>query len=319
VTSPRRFDGRREEHLLFSWEPGVPAAFSVSPGEEFLVEIHDSSTGQLGPSSSAASLAGLRMDRVDAVAGPIEIRGAQAGDALEIEILEIVPATWGWSGVFRDFGFLRQRFDDDLVLWAIEGGIARPTRGFLREIAIPLRPMIGVLGTAPVSGRHPLIPPQRFGGNTDHRGHRAGAIVQLPVFQPGGMLGIGDAHAAQGDGEVCGTGIEMPATVRLRIGVRSGGAPSFPRVVTARPTPEPPGEVWSALGISDTLEDAARCALENLLAWMVGGGWTEKEAYLLASLLGNLRLAEVVDLPNYVVAIDFPARFGTPPTRPPSG
>jgi acetamidase/formamidase len=309
----RRLDGRQEAHLQFRWAADVRPVFQVDPGEEFMVNLFDSSTGQLGPESAAADLTGMRMERVDAVAGPIEVCGAEPGDAVDIEILEIVPADWGWSGIFRDFGFLRGRFADDLVIWALSGDIARPTRGFLRPVDVPVRPMLGVLGVAPESGIHPLIPPGRFGGNMDHRVHRAGAVVRLPVFQAGAMLGLGDPHAAQGDGEVCGTGIETPATVRMRVTVHPGAAPSQPRVVSREPPPTTAETSWSALGIGPSMEEAARGALENLIAWLVENGWSPEEGYLLASILGNLRLAEVVDLPNYVVALDFPALFGSPP------
>ncbi|MCI4331451.1 MAG: acetamidase/formamidase family protein [Thermoplasmata archaeon] len=311
----RVFDGRQEAHLQFAWEPGAASVFSVDPGEEFIVELHDSSTGQLGPSSRPSDLHALDMGRVDAVAGPVEVRGARPGDAVDVELLEIRTASWGWTGVFREFGFLAQRFDDDLVIWAIEGEVARPLRGFLRPVEIALAPMLGVIGVAPESGRYPLIPPQRFGGNMDHRWHRRGSVVRLPVYQTGAMLGFGDPHAAQGDGELCGTGIETPATARVRIQLRSGGAPPAPRVVSRGPPPPVPGDCWTALGVAPSMEEATRMALDNLLDWLVEGGWTAKEGYVLASLLGNLRLAEVVDLPNVVVALDFPAPFAQPPSR----
>jgi acetamidase/formamidase len=180
--------------------------------------------------------------------------------------------------------------------------------------------MLGVVATAPLAGDFSMIPPQRFGGNMDNRLQRAGCRIVLPVLRPGAGLSIGDPHGLQGDGEVCGTGIETSASVRLRVDLRPGKAPPFPRIEGVEPAtaPEP---FECATGIGPDLHAAARAAVENLIERLVEFGWTAEEGYLLTSLVGSLRIAEIVDEPNFVVAAVFPSDLAKAGgrTAPPTG
>ncbi len=302
-------------HWHFRWTATNRPVARIAPGERLRLEIPDASSGQLARDSTRADLGRVDLDRVDAAVGPFEVDGARPGDGLRVRIETIDIGDWGWSAVFRDFGLLRGRFDDDLVTWSIQGGVARPSSGFLRPVRIPLRPMLGWVGVAPAEGEHGMIPPRRTGGNMDSRLHGAGATLILPVEVPGALLSLGDPHAAMGDGEVCGTGIEAPARVEVKVEVVPHGAPPFPRVELPRPPPET-GPLLVATGIAPDLLDATRLAVENLLARLGEDGLTPKEAYLLASLAGDLRLSEVVDLPNFVVSMTFPRRLAAPGARP---
>ncbi|MCI4354542.1 MAG: acetamidase/formamidase family protein [Thermoplasmata archaeon] len=278
---------------------------SIRSGDEVVVRVPDSSTGQLGPNSTRADLLRLDLDRVDAAVGPIEVDGARPGDSLAIEILEIQPGAWGWSGVFRQFGLLRDRFDDDLVIWSVGASDAVPATGFLRGVRIPLAPMLGWIGVAPPSGDLGMIPPQVFGGNLDNRLHREGTVLELPVQRPGAGLLIGDPHAAQGDGEVCGTGIETEATVRLRVELRRGRKLRGPRATT-RGASRPEGPFLVSEGVGPDPIHAARAATEDMIEVLQEVGATAAEAYLLLSVAGHLRWSEIVDEPNYVVSMLFP-------------
>ena len=192
------------------------------------------------------------------------VEGARARDRLDVEVRAIRPAEWGWSGVFRDFGHLPHRFDDALQLWAVGPRSARPTRGFVPDVEIPLRPMLGWVGVAPCSGRHPMIPPRRTGGNLDHRSVGVGATLSLPVEVEGALLSVGDPHAAQGDGEVSGTGIETSADVELVVRLVRGGAPRQPFLWAPAPAGHE-GPVTASLGVGPDLVAAAAEGLEGLL------------------------------------------------------
>ena len=248
------------------------------------------------------------MTRVDAAVGPIEIVGARAGDRLDVSIRRLRTGPWGWSGVFRDFGLLRDRFDDDLQHWTLGPRSARPAGGFLPDVRIPTRPMLGWVGLAPAEGTHPMIPPRRSGGNLDHRLVGVGATLSLPVEVDGALLSLGDPHAAQGDGEVSGTGIETSAEVELDVALRPGRAPPMPFLTANRPVAHA-GPVVAGLGIGPDLHLAAVSALEGLLAGLEDRGIPAKAGYVLASVAGELRISEAVDMPNFVVSASYPIRL----------
>jgi acetamidase/formamidase len=298
-----RIDGHRPEHPHEQWSPRLSPIARIGSGDLVEIDVPDSSTGQLNERSTAANLAGLDYSKVDAGVGPIEVEGARPGDVLDIEIQALEAGRWGWTGVFRKFGFLRDRFEDDLTVWAIEDGWARPTAGFLTGVRIPTRPMLGVVGVAPARGEFGMIAPRQFGGNMDNRLIGAGATLELPVFVDGALVSVGDPHASQGDGEVCGTGIETPAHVRLRLTVRRPRRPlAYPRIRAALPAPLP-GPHLVAMGISPRMRQATRLALENMIDALADRGFDVKSAYALLSVAGDLRLTEIVDEPNVVVSM----------------
>lgn len=311
-------DGTDPAHLQFRWRAESDPVLTVDPGAVVEIAVPDSSTLQLTERSTREDLGRLDLDRVDAAVGPIAVRGAAPGDTLTVEILSLTPGTWGWSGIFRRFGLLKNRFDDDLVRWSIADGRARPVYGFLRPVSVPVRPMLGWIGVAPPSGELGMIPPRHFGGNLDNRLHGPGATAHLPVQRPGALLCVGDPHAAQGDGEVCGTGIETSAVARLRLGLRPGERLAQPRVFG--PDRSAPGPRWAAMGVGPDLYAAAKSAVENLLDLLTERGLRAEEAYLLASVAGDLRISEIVDEPNFVVSAVFPADLlaADPPPGPPS-
>ncbi|HYK93047.1 MAG TPA: acetamidase/formamidase family protein [Thermoplasmata archaeon] len=298
--------GRRPVEWHTVWSARQPPIARIRSGDEILLDVPDASAGQLHRRSTRSDLAGIDHSKVDAAVGPFAVEGARPGDGLRLHLRDVRIGSWGWSAVFREFGLLRNRFDDDLVTWKIAGGLARPASGFLRPVTIPVRPMLGWLGTAPREGEHSMIPPRRTGGNMDSRLHGPGATILLPVEVPDALLSVGDPHAAMGDGEVCGTGIEAPARVRIRVELVPDGAPPFPRVEVPA-LPMDPGPAYVATGIGPDPLEAARFALEGIIDWLGRRGVAAKEAYLLASLVGHLRWSEAVDLPNHVVSMTFPS------------
>jgi acetamidase/formamidase len=164
--------------------------------------------------------------------------------------------------------------------------------------------MLGWIGLAPPSGDLGMIPPQVYGGNLDNRLHAIGAELALPVQRPGALLMVGDPHAAQGDGEVCGTGIETPARARLQVDLLRGRSIDTPRLVAPAP-PAPSGRWLVTEGVGPDPRSGARVATEQMITVLEERGLEAIEAYLLLSVAGHLRLSEVVDEPNWVVSMLF--------------
>jgi acetamidase/formamidase len=301
-------DGTNPELQQTRWSADAPPILTVRSGGRVRILVPDSSSGQLAERSTRRSLGALDLERVDAAVGPIEIAGARPGDRLDVSIRSLRTGPWGWSGVFRDFGLLRGQFSDDLQLWRIDSRVARPRGGFVPPVSIPTRPMLGWIGVAPASGRHPMIPPRRTGGNLDHRLVGAGAVLSLPVEVDGALLSVGDPHAAQGDGEVSGTGIETTADVELELRVVRGAAPRSPSLLAPN-VAGATGPVLASLGVGPELLPASVDALEGLLDLFEARGVSRKAGYLLTSVAGELRISEAVDLPNYVVSASYPERL----------
>lgn len=295
------------------WSARRPPIRRVRPGAVLDLVLPEASGGQLSAASTRPDLRRLDLGRADPAVGPIAVAGARPGDALSVTLEKIQVGAWGWSAVFWEFGLLRHRFRDDLVTWRIARGVAHPRTGFLRDVTVPVRPMLGWIGTAPARGDHPMIPPRRTGGNMDSRLHAPRTTLLLPVEVPEALVSFGDPHAAMGDGEVSGTGIEVPARVRVRLDVIRGGAPPFPRAHLPR-LPVDAGPQWVTTGIGPELLAATRSAVESMVAWIQSRGRSAKEAYLLVSVAGHLRLSEVVDEPNYVVSLTFPRRLADRPS-----
>jgi acetamidase/formamidase len=221
-----------QRHL--GWDNSIPPVAVVAAGSEVVFEVPDASGGQLGPSSTADDIASLDPAGVNPVTGPILVVGAEPGDALRVTFRAFEPAGWGWTAIIPGFGLLAEDFADPaLHLWEYDPADGEPAH--LGDVAsIPLRPFPGTIGVAPAApGRHSVIPPRSVGGNLDTRDLVEGAVLWLPVEVPGALLSIGDTHAAQGDGEVCGTAIESPMTVVVQIDVERGAPPPAPR----RPPP----------------------------------------------------------------------------------
>ena len=157
-----------------------------------------------------------------------------------------------------------------------------------------------------------MIPPGAHGGNMDSPFNRRGTRLLLPVHHPGALLSFGDPHARQGEGEVCGTGIETPARARVSVRLLRRGAYPTPSLVVGPESARLPRR-YATVGIHRNLERASREALERMLEVMAHRGWTAKEAYLLCSLVGDLRIAEVVDEPKRLVSMVMPMRWLSPP------
>lgn len=263
-------------------------------------------------------------NRGDPAFGPVYIEGAEAGDVLKVEFLELQPAEYGWTCIFPSsvgFGLLFDEFPVGVLkVWDLSNSSSTDNEKekkkytvFKPGIHIPIRPFLGVVGVArEEEGEFSTIPPYETGGNIDTKYITAGSTLYLPVKVPGALFSCGDGHAAQGDGEVCGSAIETPMKASVRLTVEKG----MPWVKSPHYLTNPPSSVvdpvqsrgeYAALGIDPDLREASRKALRSLLDWLVATkDLTREEAYILASVGADLKITEAVDMPNYAVACSIP-------------
>ena len=290
-----------QNHL--AWDPAIEPVASVGSGDVVDFECLDASNGQLDADSTTETLGQLDFDRVDQVTGPVEVAGAEPGDTLQVDLLELEPADWGWTASIPGFGLLADDFPDPylkITRFEVSTGHAE----FWPGITLPLAPFCGELGVAPETGPRSTIPPDLHGGNMDTRHLVAGSTLFLPVFHPGARFSIGDGHATQGDGEVSGTAIETPMRALVRLTVRKDLHVTGPEFIAA---PDPHAELrngrrYATDGIGPDLMEAARDALRRMIEWLGREhGLEPVKAYLLCSVAVDLRISEIVDVPNFIV------------------
>jgi acetamidase/formamidase len=301
LITPSIHVAREQNHL--AWDPAIPPVATVGSGEVVAFDCLDASNGRLTAGSTTADLAALDFGAVDQVNGPVEVAGAEPGDSLQVDILELAPDGWGWTASIPGFGLLADDFSDPFYkVTAVPGASGRAE--FWPGIQVPLAPFCGEMGVAPSTGPRSTIPPDLHGGNMDTRHLVAGSTLFLPVFVPGARFSIGDGHATQGDGEVCGTAIETPMHAVVRLTVRKDVHLTGPEFLAA---PDPnaglrSGRRYATDGIGPDLLGAARDAVRRMIDWLGREhGLEPVKAYLLCSVAVDLRISEIVDVPNFVV------------------
>ena len=299
----------RPDAFNYVWDNSLVPALEVESGEAVELHVRDASDEQIHRDSGVGDVTRLDFSHVNPVSGPVFVKGARPGDVLAVELLEFRPPEWGWTAIIPEFGLLADEYPDPwLRISEVDAGTA--TVRFADGIAVPYRPFPGTIGVAPSeSGEHPILPPSRFGGNMDTKHLRAGATLFLPVGAEGALFPLGDTHAAQGDGEVCGTAVEAAMDVVLRLSVRRDfeiQAPQYhlPRGALAQ-TEDSSYHVCTAVGpdLMEGARDAVRAAISYLGERY---GLDREEAYALASVAVDLRIHEVVDAPNWVVGAFVP-------------
>lgn len=299
-----------QAHHHYGWDRSIPPAERIAHGSTVFFECLDSGGGFFTPQSTVADVPALDFTKVNPVTGPVYVEGAQPGDALKVTIDSFVPSGFGWTANIPGFGLLADQFKDPaLTLWNYDRDTLAPAL-FSKHAKVPLKPFAGTIGVAPAEpGLHSVVPPRRVGGNLDIRDLAAGTVLYLPVEVEGALFSVGDTHAAQGDGEVCGTAIESQMNVALKFEVVKGANLRTPRFTTSGPVTnhlDSKGyEVTT--GIGPDLMGGARAAVSNMID-LVGQqhGLSAVDAYMLCSVCGDLRISEIVDMPNWVVSFYFP-------------
>lgn len=299
---------RNHQHL--SWDNSRPGAITIAPGDTVEFKDIDGAGGQLSPTSTAEAIRTLDFSIINPIAGPVYVDGASPGDALKVTLLSFDPSGWAWTAIVPGFGLLADEFKQPaLNIWSYDKNFASPAV-YGPGARVPLKPFCGTIGVAPAApGAHSTIPPHHAGGNMDIRDLTIGVDLYLPVQVKGALFSIGDCHAAQGDGEVCGTAIESMMSVTAKFDLVKGANLRFPRFVTHGPVSrhlDSKGyEVTT--GIGPDLMEATRNAVRGMID-LLGKqhALSAEDAYMLCSVCADMRISEVVDQPNWVVSCYLP-------------
>lgn len=293
-------------HHHHGWDNGLAPVLRVEPGTELELRTIDSSGGQLNADSTAADVGKLDFSKVNPVTGPVYVEGAQPGDALAIDILDFDQSGWGWTGIIPGFGLLAEDFTEP---WLNISRYDEKRVEFRPGIHLPTRPFPGTIGVALAEpGLHSVVPPRSQGGNLDIRDLTRGSRLYLPVAVPGALFSLGDTHAAQGDGEVCGTAVESAMTVRLRLSLVKDADISRPQYrVPAAAVSEPAAGFHATTGVGPDLMAASKDAIRAMIDHLGREYRLEPTlAYALCSVAVHLRISEIVDAPNWVVSAVLP-------------
>jgi formamidase len=342
------------------WHPDIPPVIRCEPGDEVAMGTRDALDGQIGPDSKVEDVAAVDLSVVHPLTGPVYVEGAEPGDILAVEIVEVEPPDFGFTVQVPGFGFLRDDFPEPyIVKWDMADGWA--TSADLPGVRIPGAPFMGTIGLAPsrdlmeqitareqdligrggfalppdATGSVPddpaiarealrTIPPRENAGNVDIKQLAAGTRLLMPVWAEGALFSAGDAHFAQGDCETCGTAVEMSSRLTVRFEVRKGQAEErglrdlqFERDrYLVDPVYQAPERFFATTGISvardgtnasEDLTLAARNALLNMIDHLgTEHGYTRQQAYAICSVAVDLKVSEVVDVPNFVVSAFLP-------------
>lgn len=265
---------------LFDVNPATPPALEVTPGQEFTLEVRgafaDVPDIRLVPTPFTPACDGHPLAPI---AGPVRVRGAEPGDAVVVDLLQITPHGDGKTAIVRDFGVLRREFTEPTALTCpVKDGAA----WFGGRIPIPLCPNLGTVSTMPPDGYKPAYAGP-YGGDFDQKDVRAGSRIHLPVLVPGALVFFADPHAAISDGIISGTGVECDATVRARIGLDRHRTLDRPIVEV--------DDTVQVLGFGPTVEMATEDAARGAVDYVAGRtGMDRREAYMLLSIVGELRI-----------------------------
>ncbi len=291
----------------YAWDRSAEPAIEVESGETVLLHARDASDQQINRDSTAQDVPKIDFSHVNPVSGPVFVKGARPGDVLAVEVLELQSGDWGWTALIPGFGLLAEEFTEPwLRISKIDpaGGTIR----FSERLSLPLRPFPGTIGVAPAEpGPHAILPPTRWGGNLDTKHLTAGTTLYLPVAVEGALLSIGDTHAAQGDGEVCGTAVESAMDISVRVSVRRDLVITAPQFDVPASVSAPARGYHACTGVGPDLTEAARDAVRAMIRHLgEQHGLERQEAYALTSVACDLRIHELVDAPNWVVGAFLP-------------
>ena len=285
----------------YVYGPYAEPALRVDPGAVVAAETHDAMEGQIRNESDSPS-AILNFPFLNPQNGPIFVNGAEKGDCLAVYIQKIVPRgpqPVGTTCIMPEFGGLVGTGDTALLNPPLPEIVKKlevtPEKGVVwnDRITLPYEPFIGTIGTSPEIEAISSLVPDYYGGNMDLPDVAPGAVIYLPVHAAGGLLYLGDCHATQGDGELCGFAIEHPTVTTVQIDLIKNWTFRWPRLETE--------ETIMTIGSGRPMEDAARIAYRELVRWMAADyGYDELEAYMLLTQAGKLRVGNMVD-PKYTL------------------
>ena len=297
-----------DDALHTAWDRHLEPALGVASGEVVHFDCLSANGPRITPETRSADLPEQEFIGHH-LTGPVSVAGAQPGDVLQIDILDVNTDEWGYTVIRsgdRGVGLLPEEFPDPVLYhWRLSDQVAT----FEHGIEIPIAPFPGVVGVAPSSEDVlSTTPPRAVGGNLDIKHLTAGSTIYLPVAVEDALFSIGDGHAVQGDGEVCVSAIETPVDVTVRLTLREDLSLSQPRFRTSGPFApvggSSTGPAQAVCGIADSLMEATKEATRGMIEYLhTHHGLSREEAYILCSVAGDLKINEVVDAPNWVVSM----------------
>lgn len=285
----------------YVYGPFVDPVLTVDPGAVISAETHDAFEGKIKHETDKPSEI-LNFPYLNPQNGPIYVNGAEKGDVLAVYIKSIVPRgpqPVGTTCLITEFGGLVATGDTALLNpplpekvkkleVTVEGGIK-----WNDKITLPYEPFIGTIGVSPEIEAISSLVPDYYGGNMDLPDVGVGAVIYLPVNTPGALLYLGDCHACQGDGELCGVALEHPTVTTVQVDLIKNWSFKWPRLETDK--------FIMTIGSARPMEDASRIAYRELIRWMAADyGYDETEAYMLLTQCGRVRLGNMVD-PKYTL------------------
>ena len=286
-----------KNHNKFS--NSIPYQIKVPNGSVVEAYTKEATGGQLNVNSTLDDFDKVDMDKVHTLTGPIYVEEAEVGDVLAVELLDLEPGDWGWTGMGPEFGFLAGETEaKGFKTYKLdkENNLVH----FSESISIPMKPFPGVMGVAPNTEEMlTTFPPRANGGNMDDPNLVKGVTVYFPVFVKGALFSIGDTHAVQGLGEVVGTAVECDMRIRFRLSVIKDKKITEPEYESK--------DFYATTGFGTTIDEAAKKATRYMVEHISSTydiSW--EEAYMLCSLIGDLKIAEVVDLPHMLVTMHIP-------------
>jgi len=297
--------------VVYEFAPEMEPVREVEPGTSLTFETRDSLEGTIQDDDD---LLAEIPEEVNAATGPVAVEGAEPGDVLKVEIEDVrLAEDRGRVVTTPGFGLLQDDPDIEAPftrITPIEPGEnyddGRPRVRFA-ERSIPADPCIGTIGVAPAQDAYSTLVPHDHGGNLDTNDVTTGSTLYLPVYQPGGMLAMGDSKAVMADGEMCGTGAEIATDVDVTVDVISD--PEFPLV---RPLIDT-GEAWKTIASAESMEEASKLAHRDAIDLLVAEhGFDRTEAHTFGSLVGGLEISQVVD-PLVTVRNAIPAEHVSDP------
>jgi amidase len=268
------------DHIIWSFGPDLRPALEVEPGDTVTFETNDCFTGQIRSEDDLVTE--IDLSRINSATGPVAVKGAEPGDSLIAEILDVRPIEWGVATLIPGFGQLDDRVQSPLTrLFEVRDGEIRMND----RVRFPAKPMVGVVGVATdgpelsngLAGLH--------GGNLDDHFHGKGARIFFPVRQPGGMFAVGDMHASMGDGEICFTGVEIAGEVDVRFDLLKGKQATWPVTELA--------DSWLPHATADAYDDALKLVSEEAAKLLVDEhGFTLEDAFIFLSVACDAGVAQ---------------------------
>ncbi|MFT5196625.1 MAG: acetamidase/formamidase [Cellvibrionaceae bacterium] len=292
------------------WDNSLAPRIEIEPGDTVVFECREASNHQVLFDSTQEDFANRKRGGGHPLTGPVFVKGATPDDTLVVEILELKHKGWGWNGHVPGFGLLGEDKDFSfpyMQLWRLEGDFC-----YFKDndkVKVPFEPFCGVMGVAPKeAGAIGTGPPGFHAGNVDIRGLVAGATAYFPIHVPGALFSTADCHAAQGDGEVSGMGIESSMTVTLKFDLKKNQTVKELQFTTPSPlTKADTAGYFATTAHGPDLFVNSQNAVRYMIDWLVANhNLTQSEAYCLCSAAADLKISEIVDAPNWVVSCYLP-------------